>query len=677
MKRRDFLSGAAGAGAVAALPAGAAAQDGNTTDSDGGSTDGTTYEPPDDFIGDAGQAIGADRMIIGALKYDESDRTPDGFTEATMRVLEAFTHRTVDYYDTPTNLEDAAGNGILQIDRMDNASHHVLVNMFNEIQLAADKAWFDGMVAFLQEADDGQDKSTCVNAATGAGLESFARIQRNLLTWWKEQMNQLKAYRAYLNESFDFETHEHNLSDVLTANLWENSGAAYPTVYTGDPWYHSETSIDLVDGSTVQGVPGIAFPVSRSNSDYVGKETIYPHSTPKDPYPKGIPLISLPDGSVTNGLMGFDNNHPTSKAQLLDAVDAQNYTGPAEAFESELDSNLTRANMYNVLWDWLVQESSVIEANLNEWANNMYGSLQSGEIDIAGIVEANPTLAASEFSTEYSSTGHYSYVAASMASMGVAYDYEHEMHVELHDGTKLEGTLFVSESDFSVQVGREIDPENLTNEGHVYFAFDGSSAIRQLPSSEYQEAVDGGVATLTTTPTEGTLYRITTTHGETVEIEHSAWEPVDEQAATDPDATTNWKVDLSDQLETVITSVESIQHYYPEDTGSSLIRLTEPFVITEAYNVETGDSVDTVEGEQGTDLSETDVQFTEEDLEAFREMVEAVNQDAGPSNTDRGGISIPSLPNLENPASALVGVLVLLGGGAFAVSAWNGRDDSS
>lgn len=662
--RRDALR-LAFVGTAAAVAPSATAQD-------GGSTDGTTYEPPDQFIGDAQQAIGADRMLVGALKYDETDRTPDSFTDATLRFMTSYS--LDDYYDDPSDLEEAAGNGILQIDQMDNASHHVLTNMFNEIQLATDKAWFDGMVAFLEAADDGEDQSTCVDAAKAAGVESQARIQENLLTWWKEQMNHLKALRAYLNESFDWSSHSSSLSDVLTAQVDNDGSSSYPLLYTGDAWTHYHEDLTLVDGSTISEVPGIEIPVMADNDNVVSYFQVHVHRGQPEGYPEAIPLVSLPDGSVTNGLLGYNASFPGSKAELVTAVEDNGYSGVGEAFATELGSNLRRSNMYSVMWDWLVQEADLIEANLDQWATNAYGELQAGTIDIAGIVQANPTLAASEFATEYSSTGRYSYAAASLASIGVAYDYEHEMHVELHDGTELEGTMFVSESDFSVEVGNTVDPSDVSEDGHVYFAYDAGSAQRELASGEYQEAIDGGVATLMTTPADGTVYVLTTIEDETVEIGHDQWEPVDEDAAVDPDATTDWTIDLSSDLDTPITSIESIVHQYPEGTGADLIRLMEPFTITEAYDVESGDSVDTVDGEQGTDLSETDVQFAEEDLEAFREMVAAVADDSDPGGGAAGGLGfgLPSLPSL----SSGVGILLLAaaGGAAYLIGQDGGNN---
>lgn len=684
--RRDALRLTAAGSAVAVAPT-VAAQDGNTTDPEDGSTDDdpTTYEPPDEFIGNAQSAIGADKMLIGALKFDSSERTPDGFTDAVLQGVSSYAHLYTPgedpYYDTPTDLDDAASNGILKIDKMDNSDHHVLTGMFNEIQLATDKAWFDGMVAFLEEVDKGNDQSTCVNAATSAGVASQARIQGNLLTWWKEQLNQLKGFRVYLNESFDWSSHSNSLSDVLTMNVSNTSGAAYPYYWTGNEWTMPEKTMTLVDGTTVEGVPGIAYPTSRDNSDAIIDETIYPNSTPGDPQSSGVVLVSLPDGSVTNGLLGWDISRPRTKEELMTAVEDQGYAGPAEAFESELDSNLRRANMYNVLWDFLVQEADLIEANLNEWANNSYGEIQAGTIDIAGIVQANPTLAASEFATEYSSTGRYTYAAASMASMGVSYDYEHEMHVQLHDGTELTGTMLVSQSDFNVEVGKTIDPDDLSDEGHVYFAYDAGSARRELTTNDYQESIDGGVATLTSTPVEGTVYILTTIEDETVEISNDQWEPEDEDAAQDPDSSTNWTIDLSEELDTVITSIDSIVHEYSEGTGSDLIRLQEPFQIVEAYDVESGDPVDDVSGEQGTDLSETDVQFTQEDLEAFREMVDAVSEDSerppaqgGPTFNLPDVPGVPSVGPIDSLGRWLLAGLGIVGGGYGVAKASGGNN---
>lgn len=677
--RRQFMQLTAGVTAAAAGAGNATAQ--NESDSDDSTDSEQEFEPPSSFIGSEVQAIGADRMLMEALNDPD-----DGKFKSMGGFMDFLGPRLDDLAEESAELQ---ADAVLKIDTMDNRDEHVLVPMFNALEQGRNAAWLNGLVAFLEAVEDTKSESETVDDAIAAVEDYYAIPMENLLNFWKEQMNELEALWSAIDESLSNPSDNlYWFGSELSTEKSEDSGASLEETA---PEF-GETSIELPDGesitiTTLEGSTTASYnDTSREPSNQSGSVSwsIDPTVTPDlnfyDFAVSGIEagrlrIIAEADSGPTSFWAAYSPDDPTTLQEFNDSD--LDFTG----------IQMNDLNKYQVIWDGLQAELDQMTDEIEAFATNAYDDLAAGELSIEEIVANNPMLMSSEFSTEYSSTGHYSYAAASMASMGMSHSLEHAMRIELHDGTELEGTLFVTDGEFEVEVGETITPDSDYPDATVYFAFEAGSATRQLHGDEYETTIDGGVITLTVTPKGGTQYRINTVAGETVEIDAEQWVPVDESNHIDPDVDADYTVDLSDELENPITDVESIEHHYPEGTGDSIISVRNEFTILEAYNRDSGEPVDVVEGQESQDLETTEVQFAEEDLEAFKEMMEELNSNSNAGGSGGGGWSwngmdwsfLPDVPTgddalwkrIATVAAAGVGV----GGGAWLLTNLGGDDD--
>jgi hypothetical protein len=214
--------------------------------------------------------------------------------------------------------------------------------------------------------------------------------------------------------------------------------------------------------------------------------------------------------------------------------------------------------------------------------------------------------------------------------MGLSFDSDHKMVLQLDDGTELEGTLYTSNDTFQEDVGVEIDPSARSED--FYVAADTSTMQRALSDGEYRDSIDGGVAKLNTGVSGSTQYVIETTHGETVTVPWDDWSIEDTTANQDVEMIQNADsvvVDLSDELDEPVTSIEKITALYLGDEEAVVLQLTDPFTILEAYDVETGEEVGTVSG-QGYNAGDStvDLSWTESYLE-MRDNTDAYAEDSG------------------------------------------------
>lgn len=632
----------AGVGACGAmLPSSAAAQDDEDSDLE--------FEPPESFIGSEVQAIGADRIILQELEDDSGNG----------ELIKVMTYGSpwVPTPSTNDTVENYAADAVLKTDSMDNRDHHMLSAVLNFLDGARNMAWLNGLIAFIEAVQAGKSESDAVDDTVTACDDYYVVPQGNQLRWWIEQINEMKALVSGFEEVKDWASASDDPSDYLSMvpTLSTDSTTTLSNEERPTPAFSSNT-VELADGVTID-VPRVEVSGTTDWENDSGSTGQDEYSYSFDPtgitgdFPGDDDLVversffrALTPSEVSSFWLDYDVDYPLTMSALQD--DNRDFV------------EIPVVNKHMILWDELTSQHSQMRSELESYAVEAYGSLAAGEITIEDIVASNPMLLASEWSTEYDSTGHYSYAAAGLASLGASHDLDHEMHVELDDGTQLTGTLFVQDSGFSVNVGQVVDPAEI--EGTVYFGFESASAVRTLPESEYRATVDGGEVQLNVRPRQGTVYRVTTIDGETVDVSDDQWVPASEADHYDPDASTEYTVDLSGELEEPITEVDRIQHLYPEDTGDSIIRLRNPFTILEAYNRDTGEPVDTVEGEEPTDLSETEVQFTEEDLEAFRAMMEELNDDTGDTSGDGGGFMLPDAPDWFPDASDFTGLATFI-----------------
>ncbi|CAI50765.1 homolog to virus structural protein HRPV2-VP5 [Natronomonas pharaonis DSM 2160] len=291
-----------------------------------------------------------------------------------------------------------------------------------------------------------------------------------------------------------------------------------------------------------------------------------------------------------------------------------------------------------------------VRSGLAMWVDEVYGEVQSGELDVEDLVTPR------ERAEMMAEDEDFPQAVADLIALNMPVDVEREatIHIPEYDAT-LRGSFATTSEDLTLEVGEIYDPDDLDDD--LYFTYDISQG--EGIWSDYDESVDGGVATFTDKPFPDTLYRIETGHGETVEVTRSDFNESDGY----------WEIDLSDQLETAITEIESVSYYADTDeTRYETVQIKEPFEV-EKFEDSDGEEYDSAEFERFTEPQEDDNYITQEEWnemeqrndELIEKYEEAHNDGLGiGGGIDLGGIGGWFSGIGQSAAAAGAGVLALI-----------------
>lgn len=495
----------------------------------------------------------------------------------------------------------------------------------------------------IQAIDNGESESFVLSAAKDEIDQYYAMIQTNLANHWKVQVNKHATYAAEVQDHSDISSPELFAIANITYDWDDLENNDTGTESVNGIANYPEHTLTLTDGTTMD------VPYVYMDFEHEG-DTVTVTATTE---------LRINGTSFTENLSdyNYDVNHRHSRigfrmeSSELPDVDAdreattlrwESGSYPESLSEAEADgaapySDWKNFNRFLVLWDKIIDQHSQMIDNVETWVSNAYGSVQAGEIDVQDLVNNNPTVMASKWSTRYEQTGHLAYAAADLAALGLSFDSERRMRFKLDDGTELEGTLYVSDDEFEIAVGDVVQPS--ASSANFYAAADTATMERELADDEVRESVDGGEIKLNVGVIRQTEYVVTTTHDETVTIQWDDWAiaaPSDAQTIEDA---TEVNYDASGDLETDVTSVESVLHRYSGAESATVLELTDPFKITEAYDVETGEQADVIAG-QGYNGGTTDVDLSWVDdyLEMREDTDDYANSGGGGGG---GGVSLP------------------------------------
>lgn len=488
----------------------------------------------------------------------------------------------------------------------------------------------------IQAIQNGESESFVLEGAKDEIDQYYAMIQENLANHWQAQVN--KVFTA----AEEYQQHDAISSPELFIHIPINTtDARVPQAYPTD--VAAQEDLSLLDGSSVT-VPYFdltgTYEVSTGSFEVDGDLSLTgdpPLSTTQhlngETYSESINRINVSWRIPSTNLDGVDTSHNTNQFSFSASADPTDYSEASTAIdEGESWDDWNDLAHYWVLWDGIVQQHSQMIDNIEAWVSNAYGSVQSGEIDVQDLVNNNPTVMASEWSTRYEQTGHLAYAAADLAALGLSFDSDRRMSFELDDGTTLDGTLYVSDDEFEINVGEIVEPS--ASSANFYAAADTATMERFLPDGEFRESVDGGEVKLNVGVVKQTEYVVQTTNDETVTIAWDDWSiPEGSDAAVIEDAE-SVVYDASGDLDTAVTSVESVLHRYASSESATVLELTDPFKITEAYDVETGEEADVVSG-QGYNAGTTDVDLSW--VDDYMEMRENTDDYANSGGGGGGG----------------------------------------
>jgi hypothetical protein len=294
-------------------------------------------------------------------------------------------------------------------------------------------------------------------------------------------------------------------------------------------------------------------------------------------------------------------------------------------------------------------EADINEAlnSLDTWVSNVYGEVQSGEIDTSDLL--NPEERSKILSEEES----VPQAVADLTALNIPVDLDRSATISVdHDnGTvKMTGSLGSSSDSITLQSGETYDPDLL--DGDVYMTYDVSKETGTWTS--HKTGVDGGVVTWTSEPAERVIYQFNTAEGETAQATYSDF-------SDNGDGT--WDADISSQLDNQITEIDGVNMYSDiEETTFETINIKQQFTI---QRIETSDgtevsSVDYEQAESHTDNNYITQSEWEQRQKRYEEAIDKFEESQGQGAAfgflDGAGPDLSDVPGGRAGAAAAGGI---------------------
>jgi len=477
---------------------------------------------------------------------------------------------------------------MLQARKSNNQS--TFIDNRNILDGAKNAAYADGKIAAIEALNDEKTQQEVQDAAIKAVDSYVTTIKKNLLKSWNESVMELS------NLFTSVEDHP----EISPSNL--QSGNRYLTDITPEDRAHT-----LPDGSEFM----VKFMVLTASGD--------------NPHSNWSPVE-------------FDHrNQSREKADINFGINGNeiHYLAP---------------DLWLSLFEDITTKMEDVRNGLITWVDGVYGSVQSGELQVADLV--TPRERAAMMSEEEGT----SQAIADLIALNIPVDLEREAEVYLPD---LDATIYGqlgNTGDTQLEVGT-VDPNatdadgNAIYPGTFYFTYDISRG--EGTWSEYNTGIDGGQLTFTSEPYAQTVYRVQTAAGETAEAKASDF-------TDNGDGT--WTVDLTDQLENAITNTEEIKFYSESgDTQFETIQLDQTFEI-KGFTDSEGNEHDSSNFERSEPQTDTNY-ITEEEWkeqqqrndELIAKYEESQNDGGGGTIFDRlGGGAIPREGLIVGGAALLI-----------------------
>jgi len=389
-----------------------------------------------------------------------------------------------------------------------------------------DTAYADAKIAAIEKLNQQETESNVLAAANAAIDDYEATILDNFIKTWNESVNEL----------FSLVTAVKNHPDIGVRNVFDHNGQRFEAsggqnwddiAYIKDITTPTEKTYTTPDGTDIT--------YQRLHMDVVG-EYDYENTISWDPF----------NGSAdpTDGSLMMSVNIGNGRIDYLKRPDWSSMRGRIGGVFSD------------------------VRNNISTWVSNVYGEVQSGNIDTSEILSAREQ---ARIASEEEGTPQ---ALADLQALNIRTDLDREAEIYI---PSVDATIYGQLSytgDTQLEVGT-VDPNatdadgNAIYPGTLYFTYDISRG--EGTWSEYNTGLDGGQLTFTSEPYAQTVYRVQTSDGETAEAKASDF-------TDNGDGT--WTVDLADQLENAITNVEEITFY--SETGETqyeTIQLTETFEI--------------------------------------------------------------------------------------------------
>ncbi|KAB1185833.1 MULTISPECIES: hypothetical protein [Haloferax] len=319
----------------------------------------------------------------------------------------------------------------------------------NFMQDTRSVAFMKAKLTLINELQNGSTEANATAAANATVEEYYSNIQYNLV----QDYNQRAAQIFYLG----------NQTSVEMRHVYDSGSATVPS--------------DLYRLDEQQGDPTVSS-VLLENGTVIYATSIY-----------------LKDTS------GYTLQFDTDPAETDFWVETKPPTGSYQAvFESD---------PYEQTYTDLGNQSTQVKSNIDVYATSFYSQYNGSEFNSTEVAQLDPTLIASQASTEYNSTGYYSYAAMQLAAMGASGDLNVSHTIEITNGTNTstyEGTLFYTGSDASAGWDTNTTYNVTDYNGTLYFAYQNNNSSGIIDVGQ-----EGTEFTLTSATNTDTGESVTTT----------------------------------------------------------------------------------------------------------------------------------------------------------------------
>lgn len=289
------------------------------------------------------------------------------------------------------------------------------------------------------------------------------------------------------------------------------------------------------------------------------------------------------------------------------------------------------------------------------WLDGVYDEVQ------AGTVEVEDLLTPRELSMMMSDDEDYPQAVADLIALNIPADLEREAEIYLEEvGATVYGSLAATTPpENGLNVGETYSPSVL--DGSIYFTYDVSKGEGEW--SGFDEGLDGGILTFPEQPFPEMEYVVHTDAGETAQfhtddMEH--FEPDEDEDEYDEWGEEYWQVDVREQLETRITTIDSINYYSDvEESQYETIVLEQEFTI-KSFTDSEGEEHESADFSQ-REAHEDDNYITQEEWEEMQAENEALIEKYEESQAGGGGISFPEFGGGIGDGDGIVyGIIALL-----------------
>lgn len=477
-------------------------------------------------------------------------------------------------------------------------------------------AYADGKVAAIEALNEQKPQADVESAALGAVDPYESTVKTNLLKTWNESALELAT--AVDNAQSHSNVQATELFDIETMLRINDNYGGYPP----DEFdiRLEDSQMEMPDGSTFTLKVLVLYAVESDNE-------LWAKIDPINGWREG-------DEQTYTGDRYFWRNEPIHVQPPTSDADVVTYLKQSE---------------WTSIWNTLDTAFQNARDGLLLWVDNIYDQVQAGELDTSELL--TPRELAEMTASEEDS---FNQAVADLQALNVSTDLNREAEIYIPDtNATLFGTL-ASTRDKTFEAGTTITPSS--DDADYYLTYDVSKSSGTWEAYDAASGVDGGIVTFTSEPPEGHEFKIKTTAGETATVLASDFSKVE--------GSQEWTVDITDQLETAITDIESIEFGAAVDeTQWETIKLDSEFEIITFTDTETGEEKDTATTESSEPQSD-DNYITEEEWQKMRERQEDLiekyeesQSGGGIAGFFDGGGSIP----MGGVAGLIVAGLVYLG----------------